>query len=117
MTGGFMRHAWEWLSWQSDIPPGFLGNLIFVVFVLIQCLDGIFTYVGVSQGLALEGNPLASLLMSIIGLCPGIMVLKTIGVGLAMLLYLLGSHRANALLIVFYLYFVLYPWAYLFWTQ
>ena len=51
----------EGLVRQWEQPKSRFGDLMVVGFVLMQCLDAAFTYVGVSiWGPAIEANPLIS---------------------------------------------------------
>ena len=44
--------------------PSLFGDVIVIVFLLAQCFDGVFTYVGViSFGMGIEANPLIATLM------------------------------------------------------
>ena len=54
--------------WQPPIHRSRFGDAILVVFLLAQCFDGVFTYIGVlTYGLAIEANPLMTALMGSIG--------------------------------------------------
>ncbi len=60
--GAFSRSQIAWLT---------------VVLVVLQILDGILTYAGMSTfGLRAEGNPLLRSLMSIVGIIPAIAITK-----------------------------------------
>ena len=91
------------------------GNLAFVAFMLTQCFDGVFTYVGVVVwGLAAEANPVVGRMMSVMGAGFGLMLGKLVAVGFGILLHLLQLHQVVALLAVLYLLIAVLPWAYLF---
>jgi uncharacterized protein DUF5658 len=98
--------------------PGLLGNLGVVGFVLVQCLDGAFTYVGVKTwGVGVEANPLISSAVAIAGLGAGLCGAKLLAVGLGMLLHLRGIHALVLLLTALYVAAAIVPWAALFLTQ
>src|SRR3989344_177902 len=99
-----MRHMWVWR--KSD-TSGLFGNVAILMFVLVQCLDGILTYVAVmTWGIALETNPVASSFMSVMGVGLGLVVAKLVGVALGAILYWRGAHNAVAMLAAFSFIFV-----------
>ena len=112
-----MGYVREWLFRIWDKSNCLFGNIAITAFVVVQCLDGIFTYIGVNRGLAPEGNPLARRLMSIVGVGLGVIVFKVVAVGLGSLLYLWGRYNVLATLTAFYVIFILSPWVYLFLTR
>ena len=49
-----MRHLYR----RWDTPRSTFGDLMVVVFLVVQCLDGVLTYLGVSiWGPGVEANP------------------------------------------------------------
>jgi hypothetical protein len=95
--------------------PGTFGDLVVVGFVLVQCLDGALTYLGVKTwGLEIEANPLISSVMSFAGLGAGLAGAKLFAVGLGMMLHLRRTHMLVALLTAFYLGAAILPWTALF---
>ena len=92
--------------------PSLFGNLVLVGFLLVQCFDGVFTYVGVSVfGLGIEANPLIAALMRHLGHGPGLLVAKMMAALLGILLHLREVHLAVAMLTGFYAAAALAPWA------
>jgi len=87
------------------------GNGVVLAFLVVQALDGVFTYVGVSLGHAGEGNPLVAGLMGAFGLGPGLAGAKLVAGSLGIALHLFGTHRLVALLTAFYLCAAIFPWA------
>lgn len=88
------------------------GNAIVLLFLFSQCLDGIFTYVGVvSFGMGVEANPIVAGLMAHLGHGPGVAGAKVIAGALGIGLHLYGIHVAVALLTGFYLTVAVVPWA------
>ena len=87
------------------------GDVVLVLFLLAQCFDGVFTYVGVRlHGTAIEANPLIAALMSLLGHGPALAGAKTVAAGLGICLHLREVHGAVALLAVFYGVVAIYPW-------
>jgi uncharacterized membrane protein len=91
--------------------PSLFGDVILIVFLLAQCFDGVFTYVGVvSYGLGIEANPLLSTLMGSLGHGPALTGAKVIAAMLGICLHLRRVHSAVAVLTVFYLAVAIVPW-------
>lgn len=87
------------------------GDLAVIVFLLAQVLDGALTYIGVSTyGIAVEGNPLISWLMTSLGEGPGLATAKVTAGGLGIALHIAGVHKAVALLAGFYYVVAIGPW-------
>jgi hypothetical protein len=88
------------------------GNLAVVTFLMTQCLDGIFTYVGVTTyGIGIEANPLIAALMTAFGYGPGLVGAKLVTAALGILLHLYEIHVAIAALSAFYLAVAVLPWS------
>ena len=88
------------------------GDLALVAFLLAQCLDGVFTYVGVvAFGIGIEANPVIAGLMTHLGLGPGLLSAKMIAALLGISLHLRQVHDAVAVLTGFYLAAAIAPWA------
>jgi hypothetical protein len=88
------------------------GNAIVLLFLFSQCLDGIFTYVGVvTFGIGVEANPLVAGLMMHLGQGPGVAGAKVFAGVLGIGLHLYGIHVAVALLTGFYFTVAVAPWA------
>jgi len=84
-------------------------------FVLVQCLDGAFTYLGVSiWGLGIEANPLVSSAVATAGLGAGLAGTKAIAIAFGMLLHLCRVHYLVALLTAIYIAAAILPWTALF---
>jgi hypothetical protein len=91
------------------------GDLVVVGFVLMQCLDGVFTYLGVGiWGLAIEANPLISSAMSTAGVAAGLGGAKLLAISLGILLHLRRVHYVVALLTAIYFTVAILPWTALF---
>jgi hypothetical protein len=88
------------------------GNFLVVVFLIAQCLDGVFTYVGVvTFGMSVEANPILANLMEQFGHAAGLVGAKIFAAGLGIGLHLYGIHLAVAALTAFYLTVAVAPWA------
>jgi len=101
-----------------DEPRSLFGDLVVVSFVLIQCLDGVFTYVGVRiWGPDIEANPLISSAIAAGGVVAGLGGAKLVAIGFGILLHLRRVHNIVALLTVIYLAAAILPWTALFLMQ
>ena len=68
-------------------PRSRFGDLAVVGFLLMQCLDGMFTYLGIGiWGLTIEANPLISSAMAALGVVAGLGTAKGVAIGLGMML-------------------------------
>ena len=96
---------------QWEQPKSRFGDLVVVGFLLMQCLDAVFTYVGVAQwGPSIEANPLIGWLMSLIGQGAALATAKVAAGFFGIALHLSSVHRAVAVLAVFYLAVAVFPW-------
>jgi len=96
-------------------PKSRFGDLMVVAFLLMQCLDGIFTYLGVAiWGQAIEANPLVSSAMATAGVIGGLGAAKGVAIGFGMLLHLRRVHTLVAVLTAIYFALAILPWATLF---
>ena len=99
-------------EWKPAAPRSLFGDVAVVVFLLAQCFDGVFTYVGVvSFGTGIEANPVIAQLMAQLGHGPALLLAKSIAVALGIALHLGRVHGAVALLAAFYVAAALLPWA------
>ena len=96
--------------WQPGQRSWF-GDVALVVFLLAQCFDGVFTYVGVTTyGVSIEANPIIVALMARLGEGPALMSAKIIASALGIGLHLRSLHGAVAVLALFYLVVAIGPW-------
>lgn len=92
------------------VSSGF-GNIALAIFLLMQCLDGFLTYLGVAAfGIAVEGNPIVAALMTQLGHGVGLVSAKAVAAALGVLLHLNQIHSVVALLAGFYLTAAVAPW-------
>jgi hypothetical protein len=111
---------------EADAPPyrwtvpvaaehvrtgAWFGNIVIIVFLCLQVLDGLFTYMGVSAFGVKEGNPLIEQYMMSLGVGPGVAAAKLLSGGCACILHLLAFHRLLAILTLVYLSMAILPWA------
>ena len=87
------------------------GDVTVVLFLLTQCWDGVFTYVGVTvYGAGIEANPLLLALMSAFGHGAALTGAKVVAALLGIFLHLRQAHSAVGLLAAFYVAVALGPW-------
>ncbi len=93
-------------------PRSRFGDVVLVLFLLAQCLDGVFTYVGVTTfGPSVEANPLLTLLMVHWGHGLALATVKTVASLLGIGLHLAGVHEVVGVLAAFYAAVAVLPWA------
>jgi uncharacterized membrane protein len=97
--------------WNLRLRRTLFGDLAILAFLIAQCLDGIFTYVGVNMyGLAVEANPLIASLMASMGHGAALVGAKSIAGALGVCLHLRQIHSAVAVLAGFYVAVAIVPW-------
>ena len=100
---------------QWEEPRSRFGDLVVIGFVLMQCLDAVFTYLGVTiWGPAIEANPLISSAMAAGGVIGALGAAKGMAIGFGMLLHLRRVHSLVAVLTAIYFAVAIVPWATLF---
>jgi hypothetical protein len=87
------------------------GDVVIIVFLCLQVLDGAFTYMGVSAFGVKEGNPLIEQYMMSLGVGPGVAAAKLLAGSCACILHLLAFHRLLLILTLVYLSMAILPWA------
>ena len=104
-------------AWASSARPSLFGDVVVIVFLLAQCFDGVFTYVGVlSFGLSIEANPLIATLMNTFGHGVALTGAKVIAALLGICLHLRQIHSAVAILAGFYIVVAIVPWVMILFT-
>jgi uncharacterized protein DUF5658 len=102
-----MRHLYK----RWDTPNSTFGDLVVVSFLIVQCLDGALTYLGVSiWGPTVEANPLISSAMEMAGPVPGLAGAKLVAIAFGMVLHLRRVHNVVALLTLIYVAVAILPW-------
>ena len=102
----------ERLYKRWDEPKCLFGDLAVISFFIVQGLDGMLTYLGVSiWGPGIEGNPLISSAVAAAGPVAGLAGAKLVAIGFGMLLHLRRIHNVVALLTAIYFAVAIVPWA------
>jgi hypothetical protein len=105
-----------WKRWDGSRTR--FGNIVVLGFVVVQCLDGAFTYMGVKiWGLGIEANPLIVSFVASAGLAAGLTAVKLVAVTFGIVLHLRRVHALVALLTAFYLAVAILPWTAIFLMQ
>jgi hypothetical protein len=100
-------------TWQTK--DGLFGNLAVLGFLAVQCLDGMFTYLGISVwGNSIEANPLVRSAVELAGLGVGLAGMKLAAASLGIILHLRKVHLPVALLTGLYVVAAIVPWSFLF---
>jgi hypothetical protein len=101
-----------------DEPRSRFGDLMVVTFLAMQCLDGVFTYLGVAiWGPAIEANPLISSAMAVVGVVCSVAGAKAVAIAFGMVLHLRRVHNLVAVLSAIYFTLAILPWTALFLTN
>jgi hypothetical protein len=96
-------------SWHSADDR--FGNLAVIGFLLVQYMDGVFTYLGFSiWGVNIEANPLIRTAVGVVGPGTGLALAKLVAIGFGMLLHLRRVHRVVAILTAIYVILSIVPW-------
>jgi hypothetical protein len=112
IDGAMVRKA----RWNS--PHAVFGDVVVLGFLIVQSLDGAFTYLGVCRwGPGIEANPLVRSVVALAGLGAGIMLAKLAAMAFGILLHLRQVHGVVAFLTALYLWAAIVPWATLFLTH
>ena len=96
-------------SWHSADDR--FGNLAVIGFLVVQYLDGVFTYLGFSiWGLNIEANPLIRSAVAVMGPGTGLALAKLVAIGFGMVLHLRRVHHVVAILTAIYVVLSIVPW-------
>jgi hypothetical protein len=88
-----------------------MGDLVWLLFVVVQALDGVLSYVGVRTiGPWIEANPLVAWYASLYGPAVAFLGAKLFAVACGTVLYAMSRHRTLALLTIIYVLFAVGPW-------
>ena len=97
--------------WSVPSERSVFGDVVLLVFLMAQCLDGVLTYVGViTYGTSIEGNPLIAAMMAHFGHGVALMAAKSVAGLLGICLHLRNVHVAVAVLAGFYVAVAVVPW-------
>jgi uncharacterized protein DUF5658 len=87
------------------------AQTLWLAFVIVQVLDGVMSYVGVSlHGPGIEANPLVGWYLAAFGPAVGFAVAKLFAVTCGSVLYFTARHRWVAILTLVYIVFAVGPW-------
>ncbi len=87
------------------------GNVVLVLFLVCQVLDGALTYVGViTFGRSIEANPLLEWLMGAVGEGTAVTSAKVLAGTCGIALHLTAVHRIVAFLTLVYIGAAVIPW-------
>jgi hypothetical protein len=96
-------------SWHSAEDR--FGNVAVIGFLLVQYLDGVYTYLGFSiWGVNIEANPLIRSAVGAVGPGTGLALAKLVAIGFGMMLHLRRVHRIVVLLTAVYVILSIVPW-------
>src|SRR4051812_11626608 len=99
------------LTKRWDGPSRF-GDVVVVGFLIVQALDGAFTYLGLTiWGPHVEANPLISAAVAAIGPAAALAVAKLTAAGFGIALHLQHVHTLVAALTTVYVVLAIVPWA------
>ncbi len=99
---------------NGRLSDEWFGNLAVIGFMLVQYLDGFYTYAGFSiWGLNIEANPLIRSAVGAVGPGTGLALAKLVAIGFGILLHLRGIHLAVAILTGVYVVLSIVPWTHL----
>jgi len=101
----------ERLYKRWDYPQSTFGDVAVVGFLLVQMLDGMFTYLGVSLwGPHVEANPIVGSMMTVAGPVSGLAGAKLLAIGFGIALHLRRVHNLVAFLTLVYFAIAILPW-------
>jgi hypothetical protein len=102
-----MEHLYK----QWDRRQSTFGGVALVGFLLVQLLDGVCTYLGVSRwGSHIEANPIIAALMTVAGPISGLAGAKLMAIGFAIALHLRCVHNLVAFLTIVHVAVAILPW-------
>lgn len=105
----------ELLYRRWDTAESRFGDLMVICFLVVQLLDGVFTYLGVRLwGPGIEANPLVSSAVSMAGVGAGVAGVKLVAAAFGILLHLRRVHNLVALLTIIYVAVAILPWTAIF---
>jgi hypothetical protein len=98
------------------VPRSRFGDIVFLLFAIVQIADGLMTYQGIRvYGPGIEANPLIVWYASVFGAAAALTGAKTVAVMCGVILHLLARHVAIAFLTITYVIAAVWPWMRLLW--
>ena len=111
-----MRARASTVSAKAPEHSRLFGDVIWVLFVVAQAADGVFTYLGLRTfGVAMEANPLLNWYVVTFGIGAALASAKLLAAACAAFLHRVGRHRTLASLTVLYLLGAVWPWTQVLW--
>ncbi len=105
----------ELLYRRWETPQSTFGDFAVLCFLIVQYLDGAFTYLGVhAWGPGIEANPIVASAMTVAGVGGGVTMVKLVAIAFGVLLHLRRVHNLVAALTLVYLAAAILPWTALF---
>jgi hypothetical protein len=106
-----MRHLYR--RWET--PNSLFGDVAMLGFVLVQALDGAFTYLGITfWGPGIEANPIVSSAVAYAGPGTGLTATKLVAILCGIALHMRRVHNIVAVLTIVYIAVAILPWMALF---
>jgi uncharacterized protein DUF5658 len=104
-------HPDAWSISRRASRRSWLGDAAFLLFIVAQISDGLFTYLGIAAfRLSIEANPLIVWSVSTFGLGSAIIAIKLFAVTCGAVLHLNAMHRTIGALTLVYLVGAVLPW-------
>ena len=96
---------------RRALRRSWLGDAAFLLFIVVQISDGLFTYLGIAAfRLSIEANPLIAWSVSTFGLGSALIAIKLFAVTCGAVLHLNEMHRTVGALTLVYLVGAVWPW-------
>jgi hypothetical protein len=100
--------------WRRSRSP--FGDVVFLLFALVQIADGVMTYHGIRlYGMGIEANPLIVWYAQAFGAAAALTGAKAVAVLCGGILYLFARHVVIAFLTVTYMVAAVWPWMLVLW--
>ena len=100
--------------WRRPRSP--FGDVVFILFALVQVADGWMTYHGIRiYGMGIEANPLIVWYAQVFGAAAALTGAKAVAVLCGAILHLFARHLLVAFLTVTYMVAAVWPWMLVLW--
>ena len=111
-----MQMAFPQATAPTRVTRSRFGDLVFVLFAIVQVADGWLTYHGIrAYGVTAEANPLIVWYAQLFGAAAALTGAKMVAVACGAILHLLARHLVIAALTVAYMVAAVWPWMLLLW--
>jgi hypothetical protein len=92
------------------------GDVVWIAFVVVQAMDGLFTYVGMQlHGIAAEANPLIAWYAATYGITASVLFAKLFAALCGAVLHASARHQVLAVLTLTYSLVAIWPWTMVLW--